>query len=260
MNEYEPGSYEIVGKEWHTEDTFVLRIKADLPHEPGQFFMAGVKNYGEAPISVCSYEDGFIDLNIRDVGTVTHALAQLDVGDEVDVRGPYGNGYPMHHMENNEIVIIAGGTGFSPVRGVIQYVEQNQKDFDGITMFLGFRCPDDILFRKDIERWSRVFDVNLTVDKCDKDWKGHVGLVTEILENYGMDNHNKVVVTCGPPIMIKFVIKSLKKMGFNDDQIYVSLERMMSCGIQKCGNCLCGGKYVCKDGPVFKYSEAKHLE
>lgn len=261
MNHYIPKFYEIVEKNEHTEDTFSLKIKADLPHEPGQFFQVSVLNAGEAPISVCSYQKGFIDLNIRDVGSLTHALAKLKIGDVVGVRGPYGNGYPMQEMKNNEIIIIAGGTGFSPVRGVIEYIDQNRADYKDVTMFLGFRCPTDVLFKEDIEKWSKIYKVNCTVDKCIPEdlWKGPVGLVTKILEESKMDNKDKIVVACGPPIMIKYVIITLKKLGFNDDQIYVSLERTMSCGIQKCGNCLVGGKYICKDGPVFKYTIAKDL-
>jgi anaerobic sulfite reductase subunit B len=261
MNEYIPKYYEIIEKKWHTSDTFLLKVKADLPHKPGQFFQVSVLNQGEAPISVCSYQKGVIDLNIRDVGTVTHALAKLEKGDKVGIRGPYGNGYPMESMRGNEIVIVAGGTGFSPVRGVIEFVEQHPNDFKGIRMFLGFRCPSEVLFKEDIERWSKVFNVKCTVDKCEPadKWPGPVGLVTKVLEDSKINNKDKIVVACGPPIMIKYVIITLKKLGFNDDQIYVSLERMMSCGIQKCGNCLIHGKYVCKDGPVFRYDEGKGL-
>jgi len=261
MNEYIPKSYKIIEKKWHTSDTFVIKVEADLPHDPGQFFQISVLNQGEAPISVCSYQNGLIDLNVRDVGNVTHAIAQIEVGDKVGIRGPYGTGYPMEDMKGNEVVIIAGGTGFSPVRGVVEYVEQHSDDYKGLRMFLGFRCPSEVLFKEDIERWSKVYDVNCTVDKCEPEdkWQGPVGLITKIIDASGMDNKNKVVVVCGPPIMIKFVILSLKKLGFNDDQIYISLERMMSCGIQKCGNCLVSGKYVCKDGPVFRYDEANGL-
>ncbi|MBW2971070.1 anaerobic sulfite reductase subunit AsrB [Candidatus Woesearchaeota archaeon] len=261
MNPYIPEFYRIVKKKKHTKDTFMIRIKADLPHEPGQFFQVSVLNQGEVPISVCSYNKKYIDLNIRDVGTVTHALAQLKVGDTVGVRGPYGHGYPMDFIKGNEVVIIAGGTGFSPVRGVIEYVEQHPTEFRGITMFLGFRCPKEILFKEDIKKWSKKYNVNLTVDRCfpEDNWQGPVALVTKILEESKIGNNQKIAVVCGPPVMMKFVVVALQKLGWNDDQIYVSHERMMSCGIQKCGNCLVGGKYICKDGPVFRYDLARTL-
>lgn len=261
MNEYIPKFYEIIKKKQHNSDTYLLRVKASIAHEPGQFFQVSVLNIGEAPISVCSYQNDYIDLNVMDVGSVTHSLCNLEVGDKVGIRGPYGHGYPMDKMKGNEVVIIAGGTGFSPVRGVIEYIEQHLQDYKGITMFLGFRNPGNILFRDEIETWDKRYKVNCTVDRCvpEDKWTGPVGLVTKILEDSKINNKNKVVVVCGPPIMIKFVILTLKKLGFNDDQIYVSLERMMSCGIQKCGNCLVGGKYVCKDGPVFNYKEARFL-
>lgn len=261
MNEYIPKFYEIIDKKQHTSDTYLLRVKASIPHELGQFFQVSVLNIGEAPISVCSYQKEYIDLNVRDVGSVTHALCNLKAGDKVGIRGPYGNGYPMDQMKGNEIVIIAGGTGFSPVRGVVEFVEQHLRDYKGMRMFFGFRNPSEILFRDEIKDWSKKYKVNCTVDRCvpADNWKGPVGVVTKILDASKIDNKDKVVVACGPPIMIKYVIISLKKLGFNDDQIWVSLERMMSCGIQKCGNCLVGGKYVCKDGPVFNYKEAKFL-
>lgn len=261
MNHYIPKFYEIIEKKQQNSDTWVFRIKADLPHEPGQFFQCSVLNVGEAAISVCSYQKGFIDLNIRDVGSVTHAICQLNVGDKIGIRGPYGNGYPMEAMKGNDIVIIAGGTGFSPVRGVIEYIDEHGSDYKDIRIFLGFRCPTEILFKEDIDKWSKKYKVECTVDKCvpEDEWAGPVGVVTKILDASKMSNKNTIVLTCGPPIMIKYVIISLKKLGFHDDQIYVSLERMMSCGIQKCGNCLVGGEYVCKDGPVFRYDKGKNL-
>ena len=148
----------------------------------------------------------------------------------------------------------------APVRGVIEYIESNREEFGDIFLFMGFRSPGDMLFKKDLKRWQNKFNQKITVDKPDKSWKGDVGVVTKMLEESGIKNNKKIVITCGPPVMIKFVIKTLEKMGFNHDQIYVSLERMMKCGIQKCGHCMIGGKYVCRDGPVFNYENAKWLK
>src|SRR4030042_3921786 len=147
MNQYIPKFYKIIKKKQHTNDTYLLRVKVSIPYEPGQFFQVSVLNIGEAPISVCSYQKDYIDLNVRDVGSVTHALCNLKIGDKVGIRGPYGHGYPMELMKGNNIIIIAGGTGFSPVRGVVEYIEKHSQDFKGMKMFFGFRTPDDILFR-----------------------------------------------------------------------------------------------------------------
>ncbi|MBW2999737.1 FAD/NAD(P)-binding protein [Candidatus Woesearchaeota archaeon] len=250
-----------IEKVWNeTDDTKTLRLNYPIKHEPGQFVELSVVGVGEAPFGICSYSDKYIDVLVREVGNVTHAVHNLKQGDKVGIRGPYGTGYPMHHMENDSLLIVGGGTGVAPLRSVVEYVRHNREKYKDIHLFLGFRDPKEILFKRDIKNWEKEFNLHLTVDKADKKWKGNVGLVTALLEKSGLNNHNKIAATCGPPIMIKFVIKTLKKMGFNDDQIYVSMERLMQCGMGKCGHCIVGGKYVCEHGPVFNYNDAKWLE
>ncbi len=250
-----------IDKIWdESSDSKRFRVKMKMAHHPGQFVQVSVVGIGECPLGICSYSEDHIEFLVRKVGNVTTALHNLKVGDLIGVRGPYGHGYPMHYFDGDKIVIIGGGSGVAPLRSIIQYVEKNMDKFDGAELFLGYRSPSDILFKEDLKEWQKRFKVSMTVDKGDKRWKGNVGVVTKLIDSSGMDNNKKIVAACGPPIMMKFVIQSLKNLGFNDDQIYVSLERMMQCGIGKCGHCLVGGKYVCEHGPVFRYDSAKWLE
>ncbi|MFH1211355.1 MAG: FAD/NAD(P)-binding protein [Candidatus Woesearchaeota archaeon] len=258
-NEYIPQKYNITERWQESADNFTIRVDAKLKHEPGQFVQVGLLEIGESPISISSYSKSYIDLNIRIVGNVTKALSRLKKGDSVFIRGPYGRGYPMHHFKGNSIVIIGGGCGVAPLRGVIDYIGQNRNDFKDIYMFLGYRSPDDILFRKQLEEWKKKYKVTMTVDKNPPDLKacytGAVGFITDAIDKYQMDNAMKIVTLCGPPIMIKKAIETLKKKGFNNDQLFVSEERLMYCGIGKCCHCMIKDKFTCKDGPVFRYDE-----
>ncbi|MCP3682425.1 MAG: hypothetical protein GY861_07005 [bacterium] len=243
-----------------TPDTMFYQLDARLKSIPGQFVEVSATNIGEAPFAIADYSEKNVELVVRGVGNVTKAMANLKTGDQMGLRGPFGNGFPVDLMKRKSLIIISGGTGIAAVRGLIQYAEKNEALFDGVYLFFGFRSPKDIVFKDDIDNWRKKFKVELTVDKGDDNWKGNVGLVTALLEQSGLDEQNAVAVSCGPPIMIKFVVETLQKLGFEEDQIYVSLERMMQCGIGKCGHCLVGNKYVCKDGPVFSYKIAKELK
>ncbi len=257
--EYEPRQVEILKVVDETPDTKTFRLKTRINLLPGQFVEASVLGIGEAPISNCSYNGEFLELMIRDVGNVTHAIHQLKAGDKLWIRGPYGHGYPMEEMKHKNILVVAGGTGAAPPRSVLQYVEHHRRDYGDVRAIIGFRSPKDLIFKYDFERFSRLFDFTVTVDKGDDTWNGKVGLVTQILEEKKVPAQNTAVVTCGPPIMIKFVIQSLKKLGFYDSQIYVSYERHMRCGLGHCGHCIFSDKYICKDGPVFRYDQVKEL-
>src|SRR4030042_3078294 len=183
----------------------------------------------------------------------------LDNDAEMWLRGPYGTVYPMKDMIGKSRVSIGGGTGIAPLRGVIKYIEQHRADYDRIHLFFGFKTPDEIIFKKDVELWNRIFDLHLTVDKAEPSYKGKVGLVTKIVEESGLNANDKVAIVCGPPAMIKFSIMALEKMGFSHSQIFVSHERRMKCGVGMCGHCMISGTYVCKDGPVFRYDKIKNL-
>jgi len=238
-------------------DEYIIRVNHKAKHDPGQFYQLSVLGIGEAPISICSYNEKYTEFLIRAVGNVTNKICSMKKNDKIALRGPYGHGYPMENMKANTIILIGGGSGVAPLRGVIEYLEKNRSDFNDIITYFGFRNPEEILFKEDMKKWDKTLQNNVTVDKGSKGYKGNVGLVTALLDNSGLDNKNKVVVTCGPPVMIKFVIQSLKKLGFNDDQIYVSFERHMKCGVGKCGHCMVHGHYACKHGPVFRYDGVK---
>lgn len=243
-----------------TIDTKTFRLKTPSEYMPGQFFMCSLFGIGESAISIASYDDKYVDLCIRNVGSVTNKIHHLKKGDHLGIRGPYGNGYPMKEFKGKDILIVGGGTGVAPLKGVIDYIKKERDSFGNIDIFLGFRTPDDILFKYEIDDWKKRFNLMLTVDKADKSWRGNLGVVTNLLDKSEFNKDNLVVLTCGPPMMIKFVIELLQqKKGIQDYQIWVSLERNMKCGCAKCGHCMIQDKYVCKDGPVFNYKVARDL-
>ncbi len=254
---YIPEMYKIDKIFQQTDDEYLIRFNIPLKHDPGQFIQMFVPGIGESPISICSYNEKYIELSVREVGNVTRALCQMKKGDKVGLRGPYGKGYPMEALKGNDILIIGGGCGVAPVRGIIEYVEKHRKDYGKLNIYFGYRNPKELLFKEDFPEWEKKHNLKVTVDKGGKGWKGHVGLITTLLDEEDFNNHGKIAFICGPPIMIKFVIQSLKKKGFNDDQIFISNERLMKCATGMCGHCMIEGKYCCKDGPVFRWDEVK---
>lgn len=260
MNPYVPKQYNVLDVKKEISDTSTFRINCKLKHMPGQFVMVSLLGIGECPISIASYSNKHMDLCIRNVGNVTNSIHKLKKGNKVFVRGPLGNGYPMEKFYNKNIILIGGGTGVAPLIGVAQYIINKRNKFNNLDMFLGFRSPEDILFKRNFKSWQKEFNFYITVDKADRKWKKNVGVITKLLEKIRPSNKNSIVIICGPPMMIKFTVQTLKKFGFKDGQIYMSLERLMKCGLGKCGHCLIKGKYVCKDGPVFNYKDAKLLD
>ncbi|MEE9525522.1 MAG: FAD/NAD(P)-binding protein [Candidatus Woesearchaeota archaeon] len=259
MNPYIPKKTKVIDVKKLTRDITLYKLQYKIKHDPGQFVEIGKLGIGECPISICSSSKDYIELCIRDVGNVTRILHGVKKGDNLTIRGPYGHGFPMEDFKGKNIVAIAGGTGTAPLRGVIKYIEANRKDFGDVQIFLGFRSPDDILFKKDIKIWEKKFDLNITVDKASGAWKGCIGVVPKLMEEKGVMK-DSIIISVGPPIMMKFVIECLMKRGFSEEQIFLSYERLMHCGIGKCGHCMLDNKYVCLDGPVFRYKEAKNLE
>jgi anaerobic sulfite reductase subunit B len=242
-----------------TEDTFLLRVKTRMSHAPGQFVQASLLGIGECPISICSYSKNFVELCIRRVGSVTNALCNLEKGDTVFIRGPYGNGYPMKELEGKELVIVGGGTGVAPLKAVVDYYSKNRKSYSGLSVFVGFSCPEEILFKEEVKKWQKELRTCLlSVDRACDDWKGNIGVVTCLLDKAKINKESAVMI-CGPPVMIKFVAEKLSSEGVSDKQMYVSMERLMYCGLGKCGHCMINGSFVCKDGPVFRLDETRKL-
>ncbi len=259
-NPYEPKASKITENKMLTSDTALLKVSSGMNPDPGQFVEVSVMGIGECPISVCSYSKSHVELLVRGVGNVTKKIIKLEKGSSILMRGPYGTGYPMKDMEGKDIVVIAGGTGLAPPRSVIEYIEKNHKKYGKVSLFLGFRDPAEMLFREDIDMWKKRHDVTLTVDHCaDPAYKGKVCFVTDAFSDADISPGNKAVILCGPPVMMNVCIERLKKKGFDDEQIYLSYERHMKCGVGKCGHCVVAGKYMCKDGPVFSYKDARNF-
>lgn len=257
-NPYEPKSYKITDRWDFTSDTFLLRVSCNLNPEPGQFVEVSVLGVGECPISVCSYSQNYIDLLIRNVGNVTSHLAKMKKGGSLLIRGPYGHGYPMSDMLGKNVAVIAGGTGVAPPRSVLEYVKKHRNEYHDVYLFLGFRDPEEILFKEDLEKWQRDFNLTVSVDKCaDPTFTGKVCFVTDAFGDANIPVEGTSVVLCGPPIMMKVAVEKLEVKGFNDKNLYLSFERHMKCGVKKCGHCVVAGKYMCSDGPVFSYDVAR---
>ncbi len=237
------------------------KIQENFIYKPGQFVEIGVFGYGEAPISVTSspFVKDYFGLCIKNMGNVTNKLHQMKKKDTVYIRGPYGNGFPYDEVKNKDVLFVAGGIGLAPLRSLINEMLAHRNEFGKIQVLYGARTLEDMIFTDELEEWSKKIKVLTTVDKGDFRWKGNVGVVGTLIPNIKGEPENTVAFVCGPPIMIKFVIQDMVKLGFKDENIITTLERKMQCGIGKCGHCNIGGKYVCTDGPVFTYKQIKDL-
>lgn len=257
-NPYIPEKFRILKVFRETKDTSTFRIECRTKNMPGQFFQAALLGIGECPISICSHSDSHVELCARNVGNVTKAMHGMKPGDHVWLRGPYGNGYPMHELYGKDVLLIGGGTGTAPLRGALEYIGKNRKAFGRISIFFGFRNYESILFKRNFNEWRKNFNFNFTLDCDTKKAKCNIGAVTALIDRANI-NKDAAALICGPPVMIKFVMQSLMNKGMKEENVYISFERMMSCGIGKCGHCEIGGKYVCRHGPVFRYDKAKNM-
>ena len=262
----QPFQVRAVGKE--TPDTFTLTL---APHngdhaasfQPGQFSMLWSFGVGELPISISgdpTQKDRLV-YTVRSVGKATHALVSQQVGSSVGVRGPYGMGWPVEAARGQDVIIVAGGIGLAPLRPVIYKILAEREAYGRIVLLYGARNPRDLLYRKELASWSRVRDtqVLITVDYGGLSWRGHVGVVTTLFKYARIHPERSVAMICGPEIMMRFVTRDLDSFGLKRDQIYVSMERNMKCGIGLCGHCQYGPYFICKDGPVFRYEQMQPL-
>lgn len=261
MNPYIPVGAEILEIIKHTEIEWTFRTKCNSKGVlPGQFYEISIPKYGESPISVSGTGKDYIDFTIRKVGKVTDEIFSYKVGDKFFLRGPYGNGFDISLYEDREIVVVAGGSGLAPVRGIMDYYYDNFEKCKSFKLIVGFKSPKDILFKDDLKRWSEKLDVIVTVDGAEEGYEGYIGLVTKYipsLEIKNIDNVSAIVV--GPPMMMKFTVGEFLKRNLDEKNIWVSYERKMCCGVGKCGHCKMDDTYICIDGPVFNYFEAKKL-
>lgn len=259
-NIYLPKRSKILSIDKHTDIDYTLRMEYKGPAKPGQFFQISIPKSGEAPISISGIGETYLDFTIRRVGTLTNVVLELNVGDYLYLRGPYGNGFDIDFYRDKELVIAVGGTGLAPVKGVVDYFAANPKEVKGFTLIKGFKSPQDILFRKDIEKWKETIKTILTVDKAPEGYEGNTGLITNYIKDIEFNDIEKAqIIIVGPPIMMKFTLLEFLKRGVKEENIWVSYERRMSCGVGKCGHCKIDDTYICLDGPVFNFTKAKYL-
>jgi len=233
-----------------------------LGHKPGQFVQISICGIGEAPISISSSpsrSNGKFEMCVRKVGDVTIALHKMGEGAQIGVRGPYGLGFPVEQFEGRDILVAAGGLSLAPVRSVINQIFDNRKKYGRFIILYGAKNPGELLFPQEREEWKKRGDVEYleTVDKGAPDWTGNVGVITTLFPKITVNPRNTVAITEGPPIMYRFVLIELLGKGIPEDQIWVSLERRMKCGVGKCGHCQLDHFYCCQHGPSFNYAEIK---
>jgi sulfhydrogenase subunit gamma (sulfur reductase) len=243
---------------------FQIDLKGErFDYQPGQFAFLSAFGVGEAPFGLASAagRTPTLEFAINRVGTVTSSLHRLEEGAVVGVRGPLGNSFPLQDMQGKNIVVLGGGIGGAPLRPLIHTILDNRADYGHLAILWAARSPSLLVFTDEYDAWRAEPDteLHLTVDEGDVDWTGNVGLITQLLEEVAPSPENTVAVICGPPVMIKFAILTLQKQGFADEQMIMTLEAKMKCGIGKCGRCNIGETFVCLDGPVFSYTQVSGL-
>ncbi len=265
---YLPEIVEVVSNRQLTEMESYIELKLidetrEFAFNPGQFIQLSVFGIGEAPISISSspFNKSIIGICVRRVGDVTTAIHKLKAGSFLGIRGPLGHGFPVAEMEGKDLVFIAGGLGLAPLRSLINYVFERRGDFARIIILYGTKTPGDILFMEELELWKKRKDIEIiiTVDKPDKTWTGKSGVITRLIPHLRLEPENTYALIVGPPVMYKYVLLELQMKQIPEDQIIMSLERRMKCGIGKCGHCQINGVYVCLEGPEFSYHKLKFL-
>lgn len=266
MNPYIPFKAEVKMARFESNDRSLKTIDLVLNERfnfiPGQFCEVGLLGKGEGPFGIASSPDEvFLRFTINKTGFLTTYLHHLEKGDTVYVRGPYGNGYPVHLFQGKNIVIVSGGFAFTTLRSLTLYLLKERDKYGKITIIYGARRPDLLIYRDELEEWSKRGDVeiHLTIDTPVEGWSKHVGFVPVVLKQVSPSPENAHLVMCGPPAMIKFTLPVVNELGFEPKNVWTSLERRMKCGIGKCGRCNIGKQFVCKDGPVFSFEELKSL-
>ena len=259
-------AYSVKRMQQETYDTFTLELKpkSDIQTKsfaPGQFNMLYAFGVGEVPISISgdpAKREALIHTT-RAVGAVTNAIWKLRRGDIVGVRGPFGTSWPMEEAKGCDVVIVAGGIGMAPLRPSLYQLLSERQDYGKVFLLYGARTPADLLYQREMEEWQARPDleVDITVDRALRWWRGNVGVVTTLIPKANFDPTSTIAMVCGPEIMMRFTIAELQRRGLRDESIYISMERNMKCGFGFCGHCQLGPFFVCKDGPVFRYDRIK---
>ncbi len=236
----------------------------DFGHQPGQFIEVSLFGHGEAPISISSppTRPDALEICFRRTGRLTNALFRLEKGARFAIRGPYGRGFPLDILRGRNLLLVAGGLGLAPLRSLLLYTLDRRDEFADLILLYGTNNPDNVLFKYELLSFFDRTDIRYlySVDRDDEGiWKQYVGLVTGLLDRTDLSPGDTCAVLCGPPVMYRFVVQKLLRLGFSKGRIFVSLERMMKCGVGKCGHCAIGPKYCCTDGPVFSYEEIESI-
>jgi NAD(P)H-flavin reductase len=241
--------------------TFVLRPPSPMEWKPGQFVLVSMLGTGESVFAISSDPAvrETVAVSVQSVGKNTEAMHELDPGDTVGIRGPYGNSFPLEEWKGKNVHVIAGGIGLAPLRPVIYSLMRNLDDYGAVTVVAGARAPELLPYRSELEEWAGSVDVHVTVDSPSPGWTGRTGLVPSVVTELAPSPENAVAAICGPPIMIRFGCLALSGLGFEDSQIYTTLEMKMKCGVGICGRCNLDHRYICKDGPVFRLDELESL-
>ena len=267
-NLYVPEFSTIERIEQETPDTRTYFLGADgiawrRDYRPGQFVELSVFGAGEAPfcLSQSPTRSDFIEVTVRRTGSLTNRLDALRAGAAVGLRGPFGNWFPFDRARGKDLVFVGGGIGLPPLRSLINYVLDNRDDYGQVTVLYGARTPSDRVYKNELESWGRLPGMNVmeTVDRADETWTGHVGVVTTLLKGVNVHPGSTLAFTCGPPVMLKFVMAELLGLGLSPTNIVTTLERYMKCGVGKCGHCCVGHHYVCVDGPVYNLDQIQRL-
>ncbi|NOZ64766.1 MAG: oxidoreductase [Caldiserica bacterium] len=264
-----PGELVKVVEETPNIKTFRIVPEEEFSFQAGQFIELTVPGVGEAPFTPSSspFEKEFLEVTVMKVGRVTTTLHALEPGVKLGIRGPFGKPYPLDVFANKDVVIVGGGVGLAPLRALFLTLMEEKEKYKKIIFCCGAKTPEDFIYKESIlDKWHKEFSdkvcFRITVDQADEKWKGNVGLVTTTLDGVNeeiSDFDKSVAVVCGPPVMMKFTTFKLLEIGYKPESIYLSMEKNMSCGLGKCGHCMMGPYYVCKDGPVFPYSKLKNM-
>jgi NAD(P)H-flavin reductase len=242
--------------------TFVLIPEEEFSFKTGQFIELSVDGIGEAPFTPSSSPliTKQMEVTVMKTGYVTGLMHMMKPGEFMGIRGPYGRGYPIENFFGREVLILGGGCGLAPIRSLLYALESVKDKLVKVILCYGSKTPADCIYKPLFNRLNKIdkFEAFRTVDKPDEEWNEAVGVVTSLLNKVRVNIENSVAIVCGPPIMMKFGTIRLLEMGFKEEQIYLSMEKNMSCGLGKCGHCMMGEFFVCKDGPVFTYNEIKH--
>lgn len=267
---YLPIEAEIIERTQESATIFTLQLRFVQPeyHErfvfyPGQFNMLYLYGVGEVAISIVSDPEKkqILTHTIRATGRVTRALQKLQPGDRIGVRGPYGRGWPLEHVRGKDIVVVTGGLGCAPAVSIIDYILARREQYGNLSILQGVKHSDDFIFRKQYALWQKSprTEIHIAADEAGPKWPWGVGYVTDMIDKIKLNPENTIAMMCGPEMMMNTAINVLSKKGIPEHQIYLSMERNMECGIGQCGHCQYGGFFICKDGPVFAYSEIKAL-